>query len=144
MATKKSTGLATYLAVTGSIKAALDNKLIYIYAGAEPMSADDALSGNTLLVTISVGADGTTGLTFNGTTDAGVLKKTASEAWSGVVAASGTANFYRMAAAEPVGASTTDVRMQGSVGTSVLNDLVLTSTALVSGNTQNIDQFQIS
>lgn len=145
MSTKKSTGLATYLAVTGSIMAALNGKFIYIYSGAEPVSADDALSGNTLLATISVGDNGTTGLTFSSTVaTGGVLVKTSSEAWSSTVAATGTANFYRMAAAEPTAASTTDVRMQGSVGTTVLNDLVLTSAALTAGNTQNIDQFQIS
>lgn len=142
MTAKKSTGLATYMAVTGSIKAALDGKFIYVYSGTEPATADAALSGNTLLAKIAVG--GSTGLTFDGTPDAGVLKKTAGETWSATVAATGTATFFRMAAAEPTAASTTDVRLQGDVGTSVLNDLVLTSAALTTGNTQNVDQFQIS
>lgn len=144
MTAKKSTGLATYLAVTGSIKDALDGSFIWAYSGTEPANADVALSGNTLLTKISVGGDDVTGLTFDGTPDAGVLKKTAAEAWKGTNQDDGIATFYRMAENEPNDASTTELRLQGNIGTSVLNDLVLTSAMLVSGNEQTIDQFQIS
>jgi hypothetical protein len=144
MTAKKSTGLATYMAVTGSIKAALDGGFLFLYNGPEPATADAALSGNTLLGKISVGNDGATGLTFDGTPDAGVLKKTASETWSGSVVADGDATFFRFAATDPSALSTTDKRLQGSVGTSLLDDLVLSSTSLVTGNVQAINQFQIA
>lgn len=141
MAAQKSTGLATYIAVTGSIKAALNLAFIYIYDGTPPATADAALSGNNLLCTISVSG---TGLTFSATTVAGVLVKTTSETWSGTNAATGTASFYRMCITAPTAASTTDVRLQGTIGTTVASDLVLTSVSLTSGSTQTIDQFQIS
>ncbi|CAM5593144.1 hypothetical protein [Rhodanobacter lindaniclasticus] len=143
MTAKKSTGLATYMAVTGSIKDALDGSFIYVYDGVEPATADAALSGNTLLAKYSVGNDGTTGLTFSSTPVAGVLQKTAAETWSATVLADGTASFYRMCVAAPTGASTTDVRLQGSVGTSMLDDLTMTSTTFTTGDSKSIDQFQI-
>jgi hypothetical protein len=143
MTAKKSTGLATYMAVTGSIKAALDDCFIYVYSGAEPASADDALSGNTLLAKYSVGNDGATGLTFDATPVNGVLKKTAAETCSATVLADGTASFYRMCVAAPTAASTTDIRLQGSVGTSMLDDLTMTSTTFTTGDTKSIEQFQI-
>lgn len=143
MTAKKSTGLATYMAVTGSIKAALDGKFIYAYDGPEPASADAALSGNTLLNIFSVGDDGITGVTFDSVTDNGVLKKTAAEAWSGTCVANGTATFFRMAATEPTAASTTDVRLQGDVGTTVLSELTVSNTTFTAGDLKPIDQFQI-
>jgi hypothetical protein len=144
MTAKKSTGLATYMAVTGSIKAALDGKFIYVYSGTEPATADAALSGNTLLAKYSVGNDGATGLTFDATPVNGVLKKTAAETWSATVLADGTASFYRMAGAtEPTAASTTDVRLQGDIGTTALNALTMTSTTFTTGDTKSIDQFEI-
>lgn len=142
MAAQKSTGLATYIAVTGSIKAALNGSKIYIYSGTVPATVDEALSGPVLLTTIDVSG---TGVTFSSTVGTGgVLVKTTSETWTSTVAATGTASFFRMAAADPSTLSTTAVRLQGTVGTSVLNDLVLTSASLTAGNTQNVDQFQIS
>lgn len=144
MTVKKSTGLAAHIAATGSIKAALDDCFIYIYSGTEPATADAALSGNTLLVTISVDGDGETGLTFDGTPVDGVLVKTAAEDWKGTVVADGTATFFRMAAAEPTGASTSDKRLQGDIGTTMLNALTMTSTTFTTGDEKSIDQFQIS
>lgn len=144
MTAKKSTGLAAYLAVTGSIKDALDGCFIYVYSGTEPATADAALSGNTLLFTVSVGGDGSTGLTFDGTPVNGVLVKTAAEDWKGTVVANGTASFFRMAATAPTGASTSDVRLQGDVGTTMLNALTMTSTTCTTGDEKPIDQFQIS
>lgn len=143
MTVKKSTGLATYMAVTGSIKDALDGSFIYIYSGTEPATADAALSGNTLLVKISVGGDGTTGLTFDATPVNGVLVKTAAENWKGTVVADGTASFFRMAASDPSGASTSDVRLQGDIGTTMLNALTMTSATCTTGDEKPIDQFQI-
>lgn len=144
MTAKKSTGLAAHLAVTGSIKAALDGSFIWIYSGTEPATADAALSGNTLLVKISVGGDGSTGLTFDATPVNGVLVKTAAETWQGTVVAAGDASFFRMAATDPSGASTTDKRLQGDIGTTMLNALTMTNVTCTVSDVKPVDQFQIA
>lgn len=142
----KSTGLATHLAVTGSMKAGLDSGFLYIFSGPVPASADDAIDGSSvMLVKISVGGDGTTGLTFSATATGGVLTKTSSETWEGTIAATGTATFYRFCEASDAGtaSSTTAKRVQGTVGTTVASEGVLVSTSLTSGNTQTVSLFQV-
>ena len=54
MAQRKSTGLVNFMADEGSAQNALANGRLYIYSGAQPASADDAISG-TLLVTLTKG-----------------------------------------------------------------------------------------
>lgn len=144
--TLKSTGLANHLAVTGSLKDALDSGFLYLFSGPVPTSADAAIDGSSvMLAKVSVGGDGTTGLTFESTAAGGVLTKTAAEAWSSTIAATGTATFFRFCESGDAGtgASTTAKRVQGTVGTTVASDGVLTSTSLTSGNTQTISLFQI-
>jgi hypothetical protein len=144
--TLKSTGLATFLAVTGSLKSALDNGFLYLFSGPVPASADDAIDGTSvMLAKVSIGSGGTVGLTFDPTAPGGVLTKTDAEVWSSTIAATGTATFYRFCEAADNGqtASTTYKRVQGTVGTTVASDGVLNSVALTAGNTQNISLFQI-
>lgn len=146
MSALKSTGLANYTAVTGSLRAALNGGILYIYSGPVPASADNAIDGSSVeLAKITVGDDGTTGLTFEATASGGVLTKTAAESWQGTVEATGTATFMRFVESGQSGAtsSTTIKRIQDTVGTSALNGLVLTTAALTSGNTQQINLFQI-
>lgn len=142
----KSTGLANYIAVTGSLKAGLDSGFLMLFSGPVPATADAAIDGSSvLLCKISVGGDGTTGLTFDGTATAGVLTKTASETWEGTNAATGTATFWRFCEAADAGtaASTTAKRLQGTIGTSVASEMVLVSAALTAGNNQTISLFQV-
>ena len=139
MSAQKSTGLANHLAVTGSLKSALDGGRIYIYSGAMPASADDAVTGQ-LLVTISMGGGG---LTFEDAARDGVLTKAESEVWSGQIQSGGTATFFRFATEEPSGSSVNAIRLKGTVGTTVLADIVLMSAELVAGNEQRINLFQI-
>lgn len=142
----KSTGLSTYVAVTGSLKAGLDGGFLYLYSGPVPASADAAIDGSSVqLVKISVGGDGTTGCTFSGTATGGVLTKTSSETWEGTIAATGTATFYRFCESGDGGStlSTTAKRIQGTVGTTVASEGVLVSTSLTSGNNQTISLFQV-
>lgn len=143
---KKSTGLASHLAVTGSLKSALDGGFLFWFSGPEPASADDAIDGSSVkLLTVTKDGDGVTGLTFEAAAADGILTKTAAEAWSGVFAASGAATFYRYCEAGDAGtaASTTAKRVQGPIGTTVASEGVVPSTDVVSGNTQSIDLFQI-
>lgn len=142
----KSTGLAAHIAVTGSIKAALDAGFLYLFSGPVPTSADSALDpGSVALMKISAGGDGSTGLTFEPDATAGVLTKTQSEAWSGTIDNSGTATFYRFCEAGDDGSAQSDTakRVQGTIGTTVNNDGVLTNTDLTAGNTRSISLFQI-
>jgi len=142
----KSTGLATYLAVTGSLKAALDTGYLYIFSGPVPATADAAIDPSCVqLVKLTDNGDGTTGLTFSGTATGGVLTKTPSEVWEGVVAASGTATFWRFCPSSdtPANASTTAARLQGTVGTTIASDMVLTTNVLTAANTQTMSLFQV-
>lgn len=139
---KISTGLRNGLLVTGSLKSQLDSGVIKIYSGAEPASADDAVTG-TLLCTISVNSTGT-GITFETTATAGVLAKKSSEVWSGVNAATGTAGYFRHVQPGDTGvSSTTQKRIQGTVAVAGA-DLNLSAVGLTSGATQTIDYYNIA
>lgn len=145
MALKLSTGLRNGMLVTGSFKSLIDGGLIKIYSGTPPATADDAIGSATLLTTISVGGTGT-GITFDsaGTVANGTLQKNASETWQGTNAASGTASFFRHVASGDDGtASTTQVRMQGTVDVAGA-DLNLTNPSLVSGAVQTVDYYSFN
>ena len=119
------------------------NPEIRIYAGTEPASPDDAIGSATLLCTIT--GDGVAGTDLTFETDAvnGVLSKDSTQIWKGSCVAGGTATFYRMVSHSDTGnASTTAVRVQGSVGT-VNADLLLASTLLAVSQEQRIDYFAI-
>lgn len=142
MAIKSSTGLRASLMVTGSLKSILDGGFIDIYSGSAPADADAAATG-TRLCRISV-SSGVTGLTFAATAPGGVASKTLAETWSGVNSATGTAAYYRhVAVGDTAVLSTTQARLQGSVGT-VGADLNLSSVSLVSGAPQPIDFYSVT
>lgn len=141
MTLKLSTGMRNGVLDATAVKEALDGGLIKIYSGAEPSSADDAVTG-TLLVTISLNSTGT-GITFEDDPVAGVLSKKSSEVWSGVNAATGTAGYFRHVATGDDGtSSTTQKRLQGRVAVAGA-ELNLSSVALTSGATQTIDYYAI-
>lgn len=141
---KASSGLRNYLLDTGSLKAALNLGFIKIYSGTVPATADAAIAGgNTLLCTISVSSGGT-GLTMEASASSGVLEKNASETWSGVNAATGTASFYRHVTASDTGASsTTERRVQGEIAL-VGAEMNLSSVSLTSAATQTLDAYAIA
>lgn len=140
---KFSTGLRTKMLDTGSLKASLALAVLRIYSGAEPATADAAVTG-TLLSEITVGGAGT-GLSLGPTATAGVITK-ASETWSDTNNnASGTAGYFRLVvlASDDGTLSTTQARVQGSVGTAGA-DLNLSSTSITAGGSQTIDYFSIA
>ena len=141
---KRSTGLRNYLLATGSLKGALDGKVINIYSGTVPDTADAAVSGDSvLLATISVDAGGT-GLTLAAAAASGSISKNSSEVWSGTVLANGTATYFRMqTAADDNTASTTAVRMQGTVALDGA-DMNFATLQLVAGNVRQINYFVVS
>lgn len=139
---KLSTGLRNKLMDTGSLKSIFAAGFIKIYSGAAPADADQAITG-TLLCTISIGSGGT-GINFAVAAVAGVLQKLASETWSGVNAATGTAGYFRHVAAGDDGTlSTTQARIQGTVGTGGA-DLNINSVNLVAAATQPIDFYSVA
>jgi hypothetical protein len=107
-------GLITY-AGTGA--------LINIYAGSQPANANTAISGQTLLVTLTV--TGSFGTDSNGTI-------TVSTVTNGTAVATGTGSFFRITKSD-----TTTVVMDGSVATSDA-DLVLNNTSIATGQVVSI------
>jgi len=147
MSTQYSTGLLTYIAATGSLKAALDGGYLHFFSGPVPPTPDDAIDASSvLLARYTVNGDGTTALTFSATPVSGSLVKTPTEAWQSTVAATGTATFFRFSEAtdDSTTASTTFKRVQGTLGTTAATDGILATTALTTGQTSTINAFQLS
>lgn len=140
---KLSTGLRDHMLVTGSVKSGLDGGVIRIYSGTVPADADAALGGATLLVTISEDDLGT-GISLDAAASGGVAVKNSGETWSGTVASTGTASFFRFSGLTDAGAlSTTERRLQGTVGTA-LADLLVSSTTFTATNLRQIDTFNVA
>ena len=148
---KVSTGLRNHLLVTGSVKAALDGKVIRLYgspistAAAEalvPATADAGIGTATLLGTVSVGGVGA-GVTFDTTATSGVLAKAPAEEWKGTLVASGYFSFCRIVASgDDDSEDTAAIRAQLTVG--VLGKEVIVSSAnKTTGDEQRLDQFYI-
>jgi hypothetical protein len=142
-------GTVVAVAKGGSLKDVMKDGVLKIYSGAQPATADAAATG-TLLATITVGSGAwvagafDNGLEFEDDPLSGEIEKN-SEVWSGLGLADGTAGWFRFYA-NPTDAgtsSTTLPRIDGSVGTSN-NDLVMASTAIVTGRTYTIDSFKIT
>lgn len=136
---KISTGLADAMMGSTGMTQALNaaNLELRIFSGPEPVNADSALSNYTLLATIS----GAGGMRFV-FADAGVTAKDINQEWQGNVTANGTPTYYRLCSTgDDNTASTTAVRVQGSVGAA--GDLKLGTTTLATGNPQSIDFYQL-
>lgn len=97
---------------------------IKIYSGTPPANAAAALSGNTLLATLTAAATPISGMTDTGT----AIRATWAAIASAVAAATGTATFFRTTDAADV------VKDQGSVDTSNA-DLNVSTTAFTAGST---------
>lgn len=142
MTIKTSTGLRNAMLATGSAKAALDGGRINIYAGTPPASADDAVGGATLLCAITLNSTGT-GILFDTAAVNGVLAKKPSETWSGAIASTGTAAWYRhVAAADDGTLSTTAPRIQGTVAL-IGADLNIDPN-FISGQTKVIEHYVVA
>ena len=107
----------------GLITYAGSNALINIYAGSQPANANTAISGQTLLVTLTV--TGTFGTDSNATI-------TLSSVANGTAVATNTATFFRITKSDG-----TTVVMDGSVGISDA-DLVLNNTSIATGQVVSI------
>jgi hypothetical protein len=132
---------------------------IYVYAGVDPGSADAALTGQTLLGTITADAGATPSLLFAVATG-GVLPKKVSQTWStGAMTIAGgplTATYARFC--EGAGSEASLSVAVDAGGTSVATprvhltirgagqpagDINLTSTAFANGDNFQLDNFQL-
>ena len=137
---KLSTGLRNAILASGSLKATLDGGEIRIYSGSPPVDADAAVTG-TLLCTVKHDGEG---INFAASAAGGILSKDATETWSGVNAATGTAGYFRhVLSADAGGVSTTAPRIQGTIAVAGA-DLNISSTALTSGATQAIAGYSVT
>lgn len=149
MTIKASTGLRTYLAVTGSLKGALDGGQLMFYEGTEPASADDAIAGS-LLWTVTVDGDGT-GITFESAAVDGAAVKETTETWCGATTA-GTPNYWRFIGATEKagsigGSSSTNPRIQGTCGNTAGVDIYLTTPTLTTNaslTAKTLDAFSVA
>ena len=142
MTIKASTGLRNALLDSGPLKELLNAGFLHLYGGTVPASADAASSGNLLCVISN--ASSATGLTFEPTATNGELPKNVSEVWSGVCSAGGVCTHYRFVGPSDTGAaSTTDFRIQGTVGTAG-TDIIITNPTLSNGATQTIDYYSVA
>ena len=147
MAVRFSTGLKNSLLDTSDLKTLLDDGTIRVYSGTVPDDADAALGGATLLCEYTdAGAvlAGGTGLDFDTAAASGALAKAPAQSWEGEAVASGSATFFRFVQQADDGTlSTTQVRIQGTVG-GIGADLFVASTTFVNSTTYYIDYFAIS
>jgi hypothetical protein len=145
MTIKASTGLRNKLLDTSPLRTLFSGGYLLLYAGPVPSSADDAIVGGTHTLLCDVRNNNTTtGITFASSASGGAITKNLSETWSRAAANTGTATFYRLVASSDTGASsTTEARLQGSIGTSGA-DLNLTTTSLTATTVYTIDTFSVS
>jgi hypothetical protein len=144
-----STGLRNAILNSSGIKEQMANGIIRLYSGAQPASADSAVSGTLLCeYTLDGGAfshgSATNGINFDDPVS-GVLSKAAAEAWRGLGLADGVGGYFRFCAnpADAGGASTTLARIDGSVGKSA-SDLNLSNVNITVGVPNTIDVFNIT
>lgn len=140
---KMSTGLCNMLlggvSGAGSLKTIIDGLFkLFVYDGTPPTTADSALSGNTLLCTV---ANAGAAVHMAAAASGGVLPMLASETWSGVNAAGGTATFYRFQTTADAGASSAVLpRIQGTIGIGGA-DMNLGTNVLVISATFTVNYF---
>lgn len=122
----------------GSLKDLFRNGVLDIYSGTQPTNADTTESGTKLVrITESSGAfvPGADDNGINlGDAISGIIGKRSSEIWSGVGLTNGTAGWFRFYANDAVtGASTTAIRLDGSIATTGaqmnMSNTTITATA---------------
>ncbi len=146
MTVKLSTGLRNNMLNNKGFKESFQSGVIYIYSGAQPATADSAVTGTLLGIVTKDGApfnfgDVTNGLTFDDPAN-GIISKSADQ-WKFTGIATGTAGWFRLMgnAVDGLGASTTLPRLDGSIGTSGA-DMNFTSIAIETGSVNMVNIFQ--
>ena len=128
---------------TGGIKNAFNLGFINIYTGSQPNAASVGATG-TLLGTVTVNGDGTTGIGFDAAA-AGVIAKAAGQTWKFTALAAGIPGWFRLYAAGGTPSTTDDTqsRIDGAIGSSG-SDLNLTTLVVQIGQVNAVDSFTIT
>jgi len=115
---------------------AFTNPVLEIRTGAQPASADDAITGS-LLCEVSLPASN-----YFAASSGGVKLQAGS--WSGTVQSSGTAGWFRIKnGADTDGSSTTLPRIDGTLSEGADADIVLSSVTLVVSDTLDVTGFYL-
>jgi len=124
----------------GSLKDLFRNGVLDIFSGTQPTNADTTESGTKLVrITLSSGAF-VAGTAINGinlgTATDGVIGKDSAETWSGVGLVAGNAGWFRFYDnAATTGASTSAIRLDGSIATTGAQMNMINTGISVSGVT---------
>lgn len=137
MATNPFFADATVIAGVNSLAATANGGTLNIYTGTQPTDANTAISGQTLLVTLTFSATAFGGGVASGSAGSKVVTATANAITSGTAVATGTAAWFRILT------SSSAVCIDGSVGTSGA-DLNLSSTAVSTGAVVSVSSFTIT
>lgn len=150
MAIKTSDGFEYHINVSGSTLDAFDTAgyglLLKVYGGPVPSSPNDALGAATLLVVYSLEGAGS-GLSLEAhATDKRTLIKPSGATWQGTAVATGLATFYRLVrhSGDDGTASTTQQRIQGSVGNRPTDDLYLSNPQITAGETRVLSAYALT
>ncbi len=130
MALNTHLSIASWNLALDSALNVLNGGFLQIYTGTQPATPDTALSGNTLLATLSL-----SGTAFS---SASAGTKTANAIVSGTAVATGTATFARAFKSD----DSTAV-IDGSVGTSG-TDFILNDVNITTGGTVSITSWTVS
>lgn len=148
MAIRFSTGLRNQLLGTASFQDIFKDGVIYIYSGAQPASADDAVQGTKLGEVTQDAGDFSFGSTTNGlefgAPSNGAIDKASGENWEFEGLADGTAGWFRLMGNDPddLAYSETLPRMDGAIGT-YGSDLNLSTVSIKKGAPYTIDVFRL-
>jgi hypothetical protein len=126
----------------GGIKNAFNLGFIAIMSGSQPNSANTGATG-TLLGTVTVNGDGTTGIGFDAPV-AGVISKAAAQAWKFTGLAAGIAGWFRLYAPGDTITATdsTKPRIDRAIGT-IGAELNLSNVTIAIGQVNTVDSFTI-
>lgn len=143
MAFMFSTGLRLSQVFTESLSASLLGCVIRIYDGPVPASPDSKIDDTQNNLLLEIKEEGGT-LTFEANNGDPTLVKNLAKTWTGDVAHTGFATFFRVEKEADNGAASTSViRIQGSVG-GPSSDLVISNASLIQGAPQRLEYFAIS
>jgi hypothetical protein len=140
MTVRISTG-ARDQCLKGGLQAKFNGGFIYLYTGAQPSTPDQGATG-VLLGKVTKNGDGSTGLTWADPVS-GVMGKN-TDVWQFTGLAAGTVGWFRISesADTPTGDSSTEVRVDGTVGTAGA-DANIANTNISAGAVSSVDSFNV-
>jgi hypothetical protein len=128
---------APVIAGVNALAATANGGTLNIYTGTQPADANTALSGNTLLVTLTFSGTAFGGGVASGSAGSRVVTANANTITAGTAVATGTATFFRILT------SGSAACIDGTVGVSGC-DLNLSTTAVSTGAVVSVSSFNIS